>query len=78
MAFTFMFSLSANKKSSNLNFQELFILNAAYAEGEEDDERNSGMTNNCKNGSSCECVICESGNTDCSPSCPCCHDGEPA
>jgi len=67
--------LSNNQSNSNLCMNDLLSLNIAQAEDPcVDDEKDSSATqDDCADGSSCECTLCISGSTDCSPTCPCCE-----
>jgi hypothetical protein len=70
--FTFVYSSSVEKKSL-LSRVITFDYALAAGENSKDDEKNSSETGQvCSDGSVCECVLCEKGNTDCSPTCPCC------
>lgn len=54
------------------------IVNFDYAlasdESSKKDEKNETVTQVCDDGTTCPCVVCEKGNTDCSPTCPCCPE----
>jgi hypothetical protein len=70
--FNFVYSFSIEKK-----FSLIRVVNFDYAmagsENTDDDEQDLPGTQTCTNGTTCECVMCANGNTDCSPTCPCCQ-----
>lgn len=53
----------------------VFNSTKTYAVRPVDDEKNVCFRQDCDNGTSCECVGCEMGDIDCTPTCPCCDEG---
>lgn len=66
--------LSINNLSQAIKSNSLEnLISVSYARTEnEDDEKNKDVSEKCSDGTWCECIACVTGQTDCSPTCPCC------
>jgi hypothetical protein len=77
LTFAAVSMLNMNLESIENRYLSLAMINIeALADDESDcpdDEQNISATqDDCKNGKNCECTLCISGSTDCTPTCPCC------
>jgi len=72
MAFNINFMVKGN--NGHLNLSSIEQLAVVDGEGSVDDELDVCMIQSCDDGTTCECTGCEKGETDCTPTCPCCPE----